>query len=48
MLQRRNHKKLVFSPEKRSEKSSAALALMQRYSWQRCADETLTSFFTLI
>ncbi|SVC21166.1 uncharacterized protein METZ01_LOCUS274020 [marine metagenome] len=38
----------MVSPELRTEKSSIAFALVQQYSWQRCADETLTFLSTII
>jgi glycosyltransferase involved in cell wall biosynthesis len=40
-------KRLIVSPELREEKSSAAFALVQQYSWQRCADETFTFLSTI-
>jgi glycosyltransferase involved in cell wall biosynthesis len=41
-------KRLIVSPELREEKSSDAFSLVQQYSWQRCADETLTFLSTIV
>jgi glycosyltransferase involved in cell wall biosynthesis len=41
-------KRLIVSPELREEKSSTAFALVQQYSWQRCADETFTFLSTTV
>jgi glycosyltransferase involved in cell wall biosynthesis len=35
-------RKLILSPELRSEKAKASFELSQQYSWGRCADQTFS------